>query len=126
MRPVPIALWLMLEDVWYGCFQSEPLMRSEAVVVYPPVGPFAVECMGIGEQQSFMIVDERFLEGAMEVFTHGVHFRGLGIGSHVHDVAVLEPGIKYPLAFTAAVGAMTGSMWNGVSLKHFSKNCLAA
>jgi hypothetical protein len=61
------------------------MVGALGVVEHQPVGEFPVEEGEIGEQQVFVVVDEGFLEGAMEAFDRSIHFRGLRVGRPTGD-----------------------------------------
>ncbi len=53
------------------------MVRALGVVEHQPIGEFLVEEGEIGEEPVFVVVDEGFLEGAIEAFGMGIHFRDL-------------------------------------------------
>jgi hypothetical protein len=48
------------------------------VVEDEPIGELAVEEGEVGKEQVFLIIDERFLEDAIEVGDPGIHLLALG------------------------------------------------
>ena len=69
-----------------------------------PVGQLLVEQGHVVEQQVLMIVHELFLNGPVEPFYMGIHFRGTGIGPPVRDAARLQPLLEVAQEFRAVVG----------------------
>jgi len=65
---------------------SESMVWSFGVVEDEPVGELFVEAGQVGEEQVFVIVDERFLDGAVESFGMRIHFWRLGIGVPALDL----------------------------------------
>jgi hypothetical protein len=54
------------------------MVGALGVVEDEPIGELLVEEIEVGEQQVFVVVDEGFLEGAVEAFHVGVHLGGFG------------------------------------------------
>lgn len=56
------------------------MVGSETVVEDEPFGGFVVESVDVAEQEVFVVIDELFLNGAVEAFVFGVHFGASGVG----------------------------------------------
>ena len=77
-------------------------MDPFCVVEQEPFHEGDVEAFEI-EKESLMIVNEFFLNGAVEAFDVGVHLRGLGVGVVVDDLQFKEPLSKVFLELGAVV-----------------------
>lgn len=64
-------------------------MGTLGIVEEEPIGEFLVEQGEIGEEQILVVIDEGFLQGAVEAFGVGVHFWGLGVGIPALDAVGL-------------------------------------
>ena len=69
---------------------AESMVWSFGVVEDEPLGEFLVEAGEVGEEQVFVVVDEGFLDGAIEAFGMGIHFWGLGVGIPTGDLLFRE------------------------------------
>ena len=80
-------------------------MGTLEVVPSQPTQQFEVEVGEVvEEEQVVVIVDAFLLDGAIEAFAVGVHFRGLGEGMPVSEQSVGESGREIALEFAAVVG----------------------
>ena len=68
---------------------SESIVGTLGIVEEEPIGEFLVEQGEIGEEQILVVIDEGFLQGAVEAFGVGVHFWGLGVGIPALDAVGL-------------------------------------
>lgn len=65
-------------------------MWALGVVEDEPVGEFLVEQGQVGKEQVFVVIDEGFLEGAVEAFDMGVHPGAFGVGIPALDMPCLD------------------------------------
>ena len=79
-------------------------MGPFGVVEDQPLGEFWVEAGEVGEEQVFVVVDEGFLDGAIEAFGMGIHFWGLGVGIPTGDLLFREGLGEARLKLGAVVG----------------------
>ena len=80
------------------------MVGQHGVVGEQPVGQFLVEGSQVVEEEVLMIVHERFLEGAVEAFGVGVHFRRAGVRPPVGDAAFLQTLLEVAQKLRAVVG----------------------
>ncbi len=80
------------------------MVWNEGIAGDQPVGHFAVEFGEVGKQEVFVVVDEAFLDGAVEAFGMGVHLGGAGVGPPVSDAILFEFGIELAHELGAIVG----------------------
>ncbi len=73
-----MALDMILYQGLYRGLELKAMVWNESVVGDQPVGHFAVELGEVGKQEVFVVVDETFLDGAVEAFGMGVHWGGRG------------------------------------------------
>ena len=104
MSPPPLALRPLLDEEVNWRLKAEAMVGSFSVLEEEPVGELAVEGGQVVEQQVFMIVHELFLEGAVEAFRVGVHFRGAGVRPPVRDAAFLQAVLEVAEERRAVVG----------------------
>ena len=81
----------------------ESAVNSFGIVPNKIFGQFAVECFGI-KKIIFMVVDELILQGPVESFQVGVHFRHLGVGMIVNKVKIFQLFGEVLFEFRTIVG----------------------
>ena len=88
------------------------MVGQHGVVGEQPVGQFLVEGSQVVEEEVLMIVHERFLEGEVEAFGVGVHFRRAGVRPPVGDAAFLQTLLEVAQKLRAVVGE--DEPWGGL------------
>ena len=86
----PLALGLVLNQEWYRRLAAQAMVGQHGIVSQQPVGEFPVKGGEVVEQQLLVVVHEGLLEGAIEPFRVGVHFRGARVRPPVSDTMVVE------------------------------------
>ncbi|MCY3955119.1 MAG: hypothetical protein OXF47_03880, partial [Nitrospira sp.] len=104
MGPPPLALGLMLNQELYWRLSVQAMMRQDSIVSQQPVGQVPVKGGQVVKQQVLMVIHELFLEGAIEPFGVGVHFRGTGIRPPMGDAPFVEAVLEVPEELRAVVG----------------------
>ena len=79
--------------MYRGEFIIECIMYPFGVVPDKPVHEFGIEGIAI-KQKSFVIVEELFLDGAIESLYMSIHLGSLGIGMVVRDLEFKKLGGK--------------------------------
>jgi hypothetical protein len=87
-----------------GGTQGEGVMRALEVVPGEPNEETLVEGVKIVEEQVLLVVDELFLQRAIEAFAVGIHLRCARIGVPVSDVAGLKSLMEAIAELWAVIG----------------------
>ena len=104
MGPPPLALGLVLNQELYRRMQAKGMVGSFGVIEEEPVSEFPVEVRQVVEEQVLVVIHELFLEGAIEAFGVGVHFRRAGVRPPVRDAAFLQALLEVAQKLRAVVG----------------------
>ncbi len=91
-------------------------MGQDGMVSQQPVGQFPINGGQVIKQQVLMVIHELFLEGAIEAFGVGVHFRGPRIRPPMGDVAGVESIRGVPAGGGGGAGARGQGLWVSASL----------
>ncbi len=104
MGPPPLALGMVNEEGLYRRIQAKGMVGAFGVIEEEPVSEFPVEVRQGVEEQGLVVIHELFLEGAIEAFGVGVHFRRAGVCPPVRDAAFLQALLEVPQKLRAVVG----------------------
>ena len=104
MGPPPLALGLLLKKEFYRRLATEAMVRQHGIVSQQPVGQVPVKGGQVVEEHILMVIHELFLEGAIEAFGVGIHFRGTGIRPPMGDAVLVEALLEVPEELRAVVG----------------------
>ena len=104
MGPPPLALGLGLNEELYRRVATEAMMGQDGMVSQQPVGEVPVKGGQVVEQQRLVVVHEGLLEGAIEPFSVGVHFRGTGRRPPMGDAPFVEALLEVAQELGAVVG----------------------
>ena len=80
------------------------MVWQDGIESQQPVGQVPVKGGQVVKQQVLVVIHELFLEGAIEPFRVGVHFRGAGIRPPVRDAPFVESLLEVVLELRAVVG----------------------
>ena len=94
--------WLMRRDCTGECRRRNG--GSFGVIEEEPVSEVPVEVRQVVEEQVLVVIHELFLEGAIEAFGVGVHFRRAGVRPPVRDAAFLQALLEVAQKLRAVVG----------------------
>ena len=133
MGPPPLPLGLMVNEGLYRRLSAQAMVGQHGIISQQPVGEFPVKGGQVIEQQILVVVHEGLLDGAVEAFGVGIHFRGAGIGPPVRDAAFVEALLEMPLEFCAITREeeagralrrrRSRSMWATAAMHRNAKAC---
>ena len=104
MGPPPLALGMVHEEGLYRRMQAKGMVGSFGVIEEEPVSEVPVEVRQVVEEQVLVVIHELFLEGAIEAFGVGIHFRRAGVRPPVRDAAFLQALLEVAQKLRAVVG----------------------
>ncbi|GAB2566386.1 hypothetical protein GCM10027066_06910 [Dyella jejuensis] len=100
----PALMAKLLGEYIEGSEQGDAVMRAFGVVPMEPGEESFVEGVDVGEQEILVVVDELLLDGAVESFAMGIHFRRARAGVPMRQVASDGGVVEVPGELAAVVG----------------------
>ena len=74
-----MALLIIFKEILYRIFVIEGRVRDFCVVIDKPFGEILVQLIQISKEEVFIVIDKLLLNGSIESFVMGFHFRAFWI-----------------------------------------------